>query len=511
MNFSKNVLTVVLVWAVSVWLLAPSAWANPDETEILTALQNRIERVAEQVGQSVVSIQVMGTAPQLTRGPNGRSPLDDLPPEFRRFFEDDFGSPDNDSRRRRFRIQPDPRRRQNEERQLVPRGLGSGIIISRDGYIVTNQHVVNEAEKVTVTLSNKRQFEAKVVGEDKRRDLAVLKIEAEDLPSAAFNGSAKLKRGMFVLAIGSPFGFGAEGQASVSFGIVSGTRRSLAMGTQDDRYYGKLIQTDAAVNPGNSGGALCDLDGKIVGINVAIASRSGGSQGVGFAIPIDELTLDIIERLKKGESVAYGFLGVAIRNPMAEESDVAGAPVGVGAFVLSVEPGSPADKAGLLAADLITSLNGRPLKDADDLVTEVGRTPPGKTIKLVLYRSGQKRTVEAKVVARPGTEVASAGGATPSPSGDSTDGFQWRGLTLRDLSDANRREAGLDETAKGVYIADVDSESGSYKAGVRSGMIIDQIGSTKIESLEAFQGIVKKLSGKVFVNIVGRGPMILPE
>lgn len=510
MNVSKSVGTVVLVWAALVCLLAPPVWANSDETEVLTALQNRIERVAEQVGQSVVSIQVMGAAPQSAWAPNGRSPYDGLPPEFRRFFGDEFGSPDNGSRRRRFHTQPDPRRRKNEEPQLVPRGLGSGIIISRDGYIVTNQHVVNEAEKVTVTLSDKRQFEAKVVGEDKRRDLAVLKIEAKDLPSATFNGDAELKRGMFVLAIGSPFGFGAEGQASVSFGIISGTRRSLAMGTQDDRYYGKLIQTDAAVNPGNSGGALCDLDGKIVGINVAIASRSGGSQGVGFAIPIDGLTLDIIERLKKGESVAYGFLGVAIRNPTTEESEVAGAPPGVGAFVLSVEPDSPADKAGLLTADLITMLNGRPIKDADDLVTDVGRTKPGTTIKLVLYRSGKKREVDAKVVARPGTEVASGGGATPS-SGSSQAGFQWRGLTLRDLSDADRRKARLDETAKGVYVIDVDSESGSYKAGVRPGMIIDQVGSAKTESLEAFQGIVKTLSGKVFVNIVGRGPMILPE
>jgi serine protease Do len=512
-------MSLALAATVMAALAAPPVRAEPDETEIMTALQNRIERVAEEVGRSVVSIQVKGPAPRRIGGFDGGIPWDMLPPEFRRFFDapGDGGGEDDSPRnfRRFFRDRPGRPRSERPEPddrdELVPRGLGSGVVISRDGYVVTNQHVVDEAKEIEVTLSDKRKFKAEVVGEDVRRDLAVLKVDASDLPAARLHAGAEVRRGMFVLAIGNPFGFGAEGQASVSFGIVSGTRRSLSLGLDQDRYYGKLIQSDAAINPGNSGGALSDLQGRVIGVNVAIASRSGGSQGVGFAIPIDEDTLELIERLKRGESVAYGFLGVGIRNPTVEESEAAGAPSSAGAFVVRVEPGSPADEAGLRPADLIVALNGKRLRDADDLVTEVGGTPPGRKVKLTLYRSGKKMALEAEVVRRGGDRVASRDSDDGEDEAADGDAVRWRGMTVRELTAERRREARLGKDASGVFVDKVDKDSPAYAAGIRAGDVIDQVGSRKVAGLEDFKRGTEKLEGRAFVNVVGRGPELVGQ
>ncbi|NIA21043.1 MAG: PDZ domain-containing protein [Anaerolineaceae bacterium] len=370
--------TVAVSLFVAATLVAWPVVARGDDSEAMTQLQLRIEKVAAEVGRCVVSVQNKGKAPQVSMDRNF-DPWDMLPPEWRRRFP------------QRPRSPQEPRRKQPQE--LVPRGLGSGVIISPDGYILTNQHVIRGAEEVEVTLSDKRHFKAKIIGQDPRSDLAVLKIEADGLPAAKLDGDVEVRRGLFVLAMGTPFGFGADGQASISFGIVSGTRRRLALGQEEDRFYGKLIQTDAAINPGNSGGPLCDLKGRVIGINVAIASRGGGSQGVGFAIPIDETTRDIIRRLKKGKKIEYGYLGVEIRNPKPIESKTAGAEPGIGAFVSKVVPDSPAAKAGLLPADLIIEIDGKRITDADDLVGRVGLTPVGGKIKLTLYRSGKKMTL----------------------------------------------------------------------------------------------------------------------
>ncbi|NLX59920.1 MAG: PDZ domain-containing protein [Phycisphaerae bacterium] len=493
-NWSVRRVAVVVSAAAMAMMLWSSAALAADGAEAYQALQDRIEKVADDLGRSVVSIQ--------TKSKVSQQPLD---------WDSDLWDMLPDQWRRRL---PQPRRQapRQDDGELVPQGIGSGVIISADGYILTNQHVVREAAEVEVVLSDKRRFKATVVGQDPRSDLAVLKVEATELPAATLNGAADVRRGLFVLAVGSPFGFGADGQASVSFGIVSGTRRRLALGMEDeDRFYGKLIQTDAAINPGNSGGPLCTLDGKVIGINVAIASRGGGSQGVGFAIPIDEATLDIVQRLKKGKEIEYGYLGVEIRDPQPAESETAGAPVGKGAFVSSVVPGSPADKAGILPADLIVEMDGKPVPDADDLVARVGMTPVGGTIEMVLYRSGEKKTVKATVVRRDPAKIAMGGGGGdddgPAPAGS----FEWRGLTLQDLTRALRQEAGLDDSVQGVYVTRVDEKSKAHESGLRAGMVINQVASQKVTDLETLKAIGKKLKGAVFVNVVGQGPMIVGE
>jgi len=485
--------TVGVFLLVAAALVAWPVVARGDDAEAIVQLQQRIEKVAEEVGRSVVSIRTKGKVPEMSWD-RGFDPWDLLPKEFR---------PPMPERR------PQPRRRERE--QLVPRGLGSGVIISSDGYILTNQHVIRGAEEVEVTLADKRHFKAEIVGQDPRSDLAVLKIDAEDLPAAKLDGEAEIKRGLFVLAIGTPFGFGADGQASVSFGIVSGTRRRLALGLAEDRFYGKLIQTDAAINPGNSGGPLCDLEGKVIGINVAIASRGGGSQGVGFAIPVDEVTRDIIRRLKKGKKIEYGYLGVEIRNPKPIESETAGAKPGIGAFVSKVAAGSPAAKAGILPADLVTEIDGKPISDADDLVGRVGLTPVGEKIKLTLYRSGEKKTVTAKVVRRDMGKMASTDDGDdedrPAPKGS----FKWRGMVLRELTPALRREAEIDEGVHGIFVDRVDKDSKTYQSGLRAGMVIDQVASQPVDTLDGVKKVARKFKGAVFVNVVGHGPMIVHD
>ncbi len=486
--------TWLIATVLALLLAAPAAtWAAPDVSSGLVDLQKQIETVADTVGKSVVSITTLGKA---EAEPDTEIPFEMLPKEWRKFFQ----QPDQGSRPL---ARPAPR-------GLVPHGLGSGVIISKDGYILTNQHVIAGAERVEVTTADRRKFRGKVIGSDTRSDLAIVKIDQTSLSPAVLDGDqAEIKRGLFVVAIGNPFGFGADGEASVSFGIVSGTHRSLPMDAEENRYYGNLIQTDAAINPGNSGGPLCDLQGRVIGINVAIASRTGGSQGVGFAVPIDPVSLAIIEQLKKGETVVYGFLGVKIGNPSEAESKTAGAESGLGAFVNEVEPKSPAEKAGLLPADLITEINGKALQTADDLVVIVGRTPPGQEVVLTVFRSGKKMEIKVKVAKRDLGETAATGGSgEESP----TEGaFPWRGLSLRDLTVADLESKKSEERALGVYVERVDEKSGAFERGLRAGMVINQVASTKVKNLGKFKKAVEKIKGPVFVNVTGEGPIVVPE
>jgi len=457
-------------------LCAAPAW-GASEIDAARAVEGAIERAAERVSPAVVNIIV-------TREPGGADadPLQDLPDELREFFE---------------RLRPGPRR------PFPWQGNGSGVVISPGGLILTSEHVVRGASEIEVTLADRRRYGAEVVGADPRRDLAVIRIEARDLPVARLGDADRLRRGQFVLALGSPFGFGRDGQPSLSFGIVSGTGRAIpGIGAELDRYYGNLIQTDAAVNPGNSGGPLVDLDGRIVGVNAVISSQTGASEGVGFAVPITGATRKIIERLKRGEEIVYGFIGIEITEVGPEQARATGAEVGRGAYVVRVLPDAPGDKAGLQQGDVVLAVEGDPVLGPDDVIRMVQMTPVGESVTLTVLRDGEQREMTIRAARRPppGEMLAQRFRVTP----------WWRGMKVEPLTDELREQIGLAEKAEGVFVREVRDASPAAEAGIAPGMVIDQVGETQVTSVRAFQNATRDLTGKCMVHVAGIGVKVIP-
>ena len=383
-------------------------------------------------------------------------------------------------------------------------GNGSGCIISADGFILTSEHVIRDSTDIKVTLSTRKKYAAKVIGADPRRDLAVIKIDAKDLPVAPLGDAAALKRGQFVLALGSPFGFGRDGQASLSFGIVSGTGRAIPeVGREADRYYGNLIQTDAAVNPGNSGGPLINLDGEVVGVNAVISSQSGSSEGVGFAVPIMADTRRIIDHLKKGEEVTYGYLGITISDVSEDEARVAGIDVGSGAFISNVQPDAPGAKAGLKDGDIILSINDSPVRGSDDVIQSIQDTPVGEKVILSILRRGKPDKISAEVGRRPAAEeMLAVGGARDV-------GQWWRGMRLEPLTEELRTQTGLKSNDRGAFVKEVRDGSPGADAGIVPGMVIDQVGDKRIASIRDFVAAVTVTDGPCTVHIIGLGTKIV--
>jgi len=384
-------------------------------------------------------------------GPPG---MDDF---FRRFFGDQFGG-------------------QIPQQQLrTPRqeGIGSGVIVSKDGYILTNNHVVDGADEVKVALQDGRHFTAKVIGRDPKTDVAVIKVSATDLPAVPLADSDKIEVGDVVLAIGNPFGIGQ----TVTSGIVSATNRGGGLGLD----YEDFIQTDAAINPGNSGGALVDVDGRLIGINTAILSRSGGNQGIGFAIPVN-LARDVMESLIKDGRVARGYLGLVPQDldpALAKEfklKDTAGVLVG------DVTPESPADKAGLHEGDIITEFNGKKITDSRQFRLQVARTTPGETVPLKFLREGASRTSEVKVRARPGEEELAKN--DNSKKAETDDNGTLNGVTVSDLDRRVRQELKAPESLKGAIITEVKPDSACAEAGLRPGDIIQEINHKPVKNAE---------------------------
>ncbi|MDK1031785.1 MAG: trypsin-like peptidase domain-containing protein [Planctomycetia bacterium] len=466
---------------------AVAARADKENLDVALSLQKTIQGLAERVGPTVVNIEITRTS---TRGPqfHWRMPQPErLPPELREFLKK-FG-------------EQNPLEKQPEMREFEFKANGSGVIISADGFILTNEHVASGAKKISITLANKDKYDAVVVGRDTRRDLAVHKNKAKGLHlnAAKLGSSEPITRGTFVVAMGSPFGFGRDGQASISFGIVSGTGRFVpSLGRVLDRYYGNLIQTDAAINPGNSGGPLCNLKGEVIGINTAISSLTGASQGVGFAIPITPETQRIIKRLMKGEKIEYGFLGVEIRSPTRQESKVARVKPHTGAFVANVLPGKPADKAGLLPGDVILNIDGKDIGSPDELIRIIGAMPVGSKTKLTYVRSGKKRTVEVSIARR---ELLAA--HLRPREGPAHVVKLWRGISVRDITDEDRGKKDFDKKAKGVQVVAVVKGSPGEEAGIKTGTVIDQVSDKKVQNLEEFNAAIKKVSGDCFVHIFG--------
>ena len=373
----------------------------------------------------------------------------------------------------------------------VPRrSQGSGFIISSDGYILTNNHVVGGADEVTVRLNDRRELDATVVGVDAGSDLALLQVEADELRPVTLGRSADLKVGEWVLAIGSPFGF----EYSVTAGIVSGKGRSLR-----NENYVPFIQSDVAINPGNSGGPLFNLDGEVVGINSQIFSNSGGYMGMSFAVPID-VAMEVADQLKSTGRVSRGWLGVEIQQVSRELAESFGLEQPQGALVTQVFPDSPGEAGGLLAGDIITEFNGHTIDLWSELPHYVGRAGPGSEAEVDLVRDGEKMTLVVEIGELPDDAVARSGrpGAEPSTLG----------LVVEPLRDAARERLKLDG---GVVV--VRSEGPAGAAGIRERDIITRLDNKPVDSLDSFQEIAESLPQGRSVSVLivrGERPLFVP-
>ncbi len=366
--------------------------------------------------------------------------------------------------------------------EIPARGAGSGFIVSSDGYILTNAHVVRDADEVEVKLIDKRKFIAKVIGADNRTDVAVIKITASSLPAVKLGDPAKLRVGEAVAAIGSPFGF----ENSVTAGIVSAKGRSLP-----SESYVPYIQTDVPINPGNSGGPLFNMKGEVVGINSQIYSRSGGYQGVSFAIPID-VAMEVADQLKRGGKVSRGWLGVVIQEVTADLAESFGLDRPRGALIAQVQADGPAARAGLQAADVILAFDGKLVENSGDLPRMVGMAKPGTKIPLQVWRRGKAETVLVELGELPGEEAL---------AGKSGKTYSRGGLALSELTSDQRRELKIDH---GLLVEEVAGDAA--RAGIRVGDVILAVNNGKVATVEAFRKAIAAVpKGKSAAILVRRG------
>ena len=443
---------------------AQSGRGLPDFTELV-----------EQVGPSVVNIR---TVEKAASRPTSESGMDeDMLEFFRR-----FGIPIPNTPRqgpRPNRPTPAP-----QEDEAQPRGVGSGFILSADGFIMTNAHVVEGAEEVLVTLTDKREFKARIVGADKRTDVAVVKIEATGLPAVKVGDVSRLKVGEWVMAIGSPFGL----ENTVTAGIVSAKQR-------DTGDYLPLIQTDVAINPGNSGGPLINMRGEVVGINSQIYSRSGGFMGISFAIPMDE-AVRVSEQLRATGRVTRGRIGVQIDQVSKEVAESIGLGKPQGALVRSVEAGSPAEKAGVEAGDIITKFDGKTIEKSADLPRQVGRTKPGTRSTLTVFRRGGSKDLSVMIGE---FEVEKVATKEREVKPRTTTVGQSIGLSVSELGEALKKELKL---KNGVRV-DAATEAAA-RAGLREGDVIVAIANVEIAGVREFESVLARVDKNKPVNVLFR-------
>jgi len=365
--------------------------------------------------------------------------------------------------------------------------LGSGFVISSDGYVLTNAHVVQDADEITVTLTDKRKLTAKIIGSDRKTDVALIKIEATGLKPVKMGDAEKLKVGEWVVAIGSPFGF----ESTVTKGIVSAKGRSLPQETLVP-----FIQTDVPINPGNSGGPLFNMKGEVVGINSQIYSRTGGFMGLSFAIPID-VALDVSNQLRETGHVTRGWLGVVIQDLTQDIADSFGLKNAQGALIANVEKGGPGDKGGLLPSDVITSFDGKPIRSRDDLPRVVGATKPGHKVPVTVWRKGENTQLQVAVGAMP---AEASGGMRPASRRSGADSPAGKiGLTLSNLKDDQKKELDI---KGGVLIEDTGGVAA--KAGLQAGDVILSINNVDISSVEEFNKTLSGVADKKAVALLVR-------
>jgi serine protease Do len=416
--------------------------------------------LAEHYGPAVVNVAIVGKRQTVSDVPNGMSPNDPFFEFFRRFGQ------------------------QAPRNAPPPMGEGSGFIVSPDGYILTNAHVVADADEVTVKTTDRREYPAKVVGVDEASDVAVLKIEAKNLPTVRLGDPSKLRPGEWVVAIGSPFGF----ENSVTAGIVSATSRAMPGGN-----YTPFIQTDVAVNPGNSGGPLFNMNGEVVGINSQIYSRTGGYMGVSFAIPID-VASSVKDQLIKSGHVTRSRIGVSIQEVTAQLAESFGLDRPHGALVGSVEDDSPGAKGGIKAGDVILKVDGETVETSSQVPVLIASKKPGSSVSLEVWRNGSTKelTVRPVEIQEKNQRVA----ANDSQQGDETSKL---GLAVRPLTQQEKRQA---ETDGDLLIEDVDGPAAV--AGVRPGDIILGVNGAKVKSMDELRAAAKKRNGKVVALLIER-------
>lgn len=377
-------------------------------------------------------------------------------------------------------------------REQEARSLGSGFIISADGYILTNAHVVDAADEVTVNLSDKREFKAKVIGSDRRTDVALIKINATGLPRVLIGDPSQLRVGEWVAAIGAPFGF----ENSVTAGIVSAKGRSLPR----DNFV-PFIQTDVAINPGNSGGPLFNLRGEVVGINSQIYSRTGGFMGLSFAIPID-VALNVSDQLRATGKVSRGWLGVAIQEVTRQLADSFALPQPSGALIASIEPGSPADKAGLEVSDVVLRFNDKVIASANDLPRIVAATKPGTRVNVQVWRKGQQRDIAVILTELPAEKTAQQ---RPQRGAPQNRAYNRLGLAVSELSVTQRQQLKLDG---GLFVE--ETQGAAARAGVRRGDIVLAVNNTDVKTVEQFNQLINQVGpGKNIALLVKRGDAAL--
>ena len=399
------------------------------------------------------------------------SPFNEL---FRHFFDDGTGSP----------------------RQREAQSLGSGFIISKDGYIMTNHHVIDGADEVIVRLNNRKTYEAQVIGSDKASDIALIKIDAKDLPTVKIGESSDLKIGEWVLAIGSPFGF----ESTVTAGIVSAKHRALP-----SENYVPYIQTDVAINPGNSGGPLFDLNGEVVGINSQIFSRSGGFMGLSFAVPI-ELAMNVVDQLRTSGHVSRGYLGVLIQDVDHNLAETFGMSQPKGALVAKILPDSPAEKAGIRLGDVILEFNGQELRESSQLPPLVGNVKAGNSAELTVLRQGKKKQIDIIIGELPGEDEPATiqTGQRPETSSDRL------GLNVSDMSEIERQKLGLPGDA-GVLVGRV-APGVARAAGIAEGDVILMLDGRKVTSAGQFRETIDSLKpGKTTAMLIHKpnGPVFI--
>ncbi len=425
----------------------------------LTSLAEQVKRLKPSVVNiSTTSVMGKGTSPS----PFGGGQQDPFEEFFKRFFGD------------------------LPQREFRQRGLGSGFVLTEDGYIVTNNHVVEKATDIDVILEDGQKYDAKVIGKDPKTDVALLKINPKHkLPAVSLGDSEKLEIGDWVIAVGNPFGLGH----TVTVGIVSAKGRSLGLGAYDD-----FIQTDAAINPGNSGGPLFNLQGQVVGVNTAIIA---GGQGIGFAIPID-LAKNIINQLKDTGKVVRGWLGVLVQQITPEIAEGLKLPEPKGALVSDVTPGGPAAKAGIQRQDIITQFNGQAINEMQELPKLVAAMPPGTEVQLTYLRNGKEKTARLKVAEQP-EEIAKSG----IPGGEEVE--QNLGLVVQEVNPQIQRRLRI-EDSEGVIITNVDSRGPAQEAGLRVGDLILEINKKQIRNLDDYRKAIDSIkNGETALLLVKRG------